>query len=215
VGGERRQRVGKVDGMTKGKLNPQRTNNEMRGYKKKERLFLQKGFTEEICRKIIPIALSGCHPLFFLFCYGQNIPDSGTYLEIGSARGGSLMCIFLASQSVGRTVNLIGIDPDPNINLGYNTRNISNLRFIKKMSDEVKDDIADNSVDLLYIDGEHSYEQVKRDIQNYLPKVKKEGLVIGDDYNLPGVKMAADEAFGKKLEILHKTNFWVIKKKDT
>jgi hypothetical protein len=57
----------------------------------------------------------------------------------------------------------------------------------------------DNYFDWIYIDGNHQYEFVKRDLKMYLPKVKPLGLVAGDDYGVPGwwqdgVTAAVDEA---------------------
>ena len=40
----------------------------------------------------------------------------------------------------------------------------------------------DNYFDWIYMDGNHQYEFVKQDLELYLPKVKSEGLVAGDDY---------------------------------
>lgn len=51
------------------------------------------------------------------------------------------------------------------------------------------------TVDFLYIDGDHSYKEVKNDILNWLPKMKKGGLIGGDDYNWPGVEQAVMEIF--------------------
>jgi tetratricopeptide (TPR) repeat protein len=52
--------------------------------------------------------------------------------------------------------------------------------------------------DMVFIDAGHTYEDVKRDIANWLPKTKF--LICGDDY-MPdiwmGVCQAVDEAFGK------------------
>jgi hypothetical protein len=53
--------------------------------------------------------------------------------------------------------------------------------------------------DWIYIDGDHQYEFVKLDLEMYLPKVKPQGLIAGDDYGAPGwwqdgVSKAVDEA---------------------
>ncbi|KUK77790.1 MAG: hypothetical protein XD93_0081 [candidate division WS6 bacterium 34_10] len=42
-------------------------------------------------------------------------------------------------------------------------------------------DFKDNSVDLLHIDGLHTYEAVKHDFKSWLPKVKKDGIIILHD----------------------------------
>jgi Methyltransferase domain len=56
----------------------------------------------------------------------------------------------------------------------------------------------DNYFDWIYIDGNHQYEFVKQDLEMFLPKVKFNGLVAGDDYGVPGwwqdgVTKAVDE----------------------
>ena len=51
----------------------------------------------------------------------------------------------------------------------------------KKSLDAVKD-FSDLSVDLVYIDGDHTYEGCKADIHAWWPKVKSGGILMGDDY---------------------------------
>lgn len=55
---------------------------------------------------------------------------------------------------------------------------------------------ADNSFDFVYIDASHEYEDVKADIRAWLPKVKKGGIIAGDDYNSPQVSRAVHEVLG-------------------
>jgi hypothetical protein len=48
----------------------------------------------------------------------------------------------------------------------------------------------------LVVDGSHRYEDVKRDIEDYLPKLKPGGIVFFDDYgpyHAPGVRRAVNE----------------------
>ena len=50
--------------------------------------------------------------------------------------------------------------------------------------------------DFVFIDADHSYEAVYRDLGSYYPKVRKGGLCCGHDYGgrrQPGVKMAVDD----------------------
>ena len=61
----------------------------------------------------------------------------------------------------------------------------------------------DNSLDFVYIDGEHSYEAVSDDIACWWPKVKSGGVMAGYDYNEtnPGTKQAVNEfAKGNNLD---------------
>ena len=50
------------------------------------------------------------------------------------------------------------------------------------MSWDVAESFDDDSLDWVYIDADHSYESVRRDLAAYLPKVKAGGLITGDDY---------------------------------
>ena len=54
--------------------------------------------------------------------------------------------------------------------------------FIKKPSETAFLDIPDNSLDFVYIDGNHKYDYVMLDILLWSRKVKKGGMVSGHDY---------------------------------
>lgn len=56
------------------------------------------------------------------------------------------------------------------------------VEFIRKFSDDAYSMFDDNSIDLIFVDGNHSYEYVLSDIRNYTPKVKGGGIICGDDY---------------------------------
>jgi hypothetical protein len=54
----------------------------------------------------------------------------------------------------------------------------------------------ERGIELLFIDGGHDYQSVKRDILNYRPLVAAGGLICGHDYgSFPGVREAVDEVF--------------------
>jgi hypothetical protein len=53
----------------------------------------------------------------------------------------------------------------------------------KGYSFELYKNFKDSYFDLVYIDGCHLYESVKNDITNFLPKVKKGGILSGHDYS--------------------------------
>lgn len=59
----------------------------------------------------------------------------------------------------------------------------SNIIKCKGNSCEKFKDFENEFFDLIYIDGDHSYNGVKQDIENWIPKIKKEGIICGHDYN--------------------------------
>jgi hypothetical protein len=88
-----------------------------------------------------------------------------------------------------------------------------NAKFIRKTSKEASVEFEDESLDMVFIDAIHLYENVLEDINLWLPKVKKGGILSGDDFTdpFPGVKKAVNEYFqGKQLV---ENGIWYITKK--
>jgi hypothetical protein len=54
------------------------------------------------------------------------------------------------------------------------------VKFIRKLSEEAVNDIPDK-IDFLYIDGNHRYTYVLKDLELYFPKVKDNFYIVGDD----------------------------------
>lgn len=82
-----------------------------------------------------------------------------------------------------------------------NTRYFNNITLHSDYSYNIVDKFEDKYFDFIYIDASHKYEDVKRDIELYLPKTKY--VIGGHDYQKewPGVVRAVDEIFGQP----HKT----------
>lgn len=79
------------------------------------------------------------------------------------------------------------------------------VNIIQGYSLDVVNKYNDESIDFCYIDGSHEYDDVKKDILSYLPKIKKGGIIAGHDYNKEdwkGVVRAVDEIFGEKVVIM-------------
>ena len=74
-----------------------------------------------------------------------------------------------------------------------------NLVLLKMDSLEAVKRFANKSVDMVFIDGGHEYEEVKADIEAWLPKTKK--LICGHDYG-GEIKQAAHEIFGTKINTM-------------
>jgi predicted O-methyltransferase YrrM len=64
---------------------------------------------------------------------------------------------------------------------------------IRKPSLEAVTDFKDNSLDFVYLDGDHSRENVVKEIYSWLPKVKVGGLLGGHDFSESGVIGAVTE----------------------
>lgn len=77
------------------------------------------------------------------------------------------------------------------------------IEILRNTSDNVVSQFEKDSLDWVYIDGNHSYDFVKQDLANYFPKIKSGGFITGDDYGVKGwwnngVKKAVDEFVNQK-----------------
>lgn len=133
-------------------------------------------------------------------------------IEIGTQRG---LTLYYLLENVANLRRMIAIDPAPlwdefNENIkNYRDR----IQIIQLTSDRATPIWKPEEFDFVWIDGDHSYEQVKRDIQNYLPFVKKGGFIGGHDFGPTacgcGVIMAVNEIFGNKnIELGEDYTWW-------
>ena len=106
--------------------------------------------------------------------------------EIGTATGGTN---FLISQYPKTVTTMIGIDlfVRNKFMLSRYNRNERELHYIdgcsydSKSIDKVKQILKGRCIDILFIDGDHSYNGVKKDYINYSPFVKDKGLIVFHD----------------------------------
>lgn len=116
-------------------------------------------------------------------------------IEIGTARGGTL---FLFSKIAREDVLIISIDlPGGKYGLGYprikiplyksfvtSEQELHLLRFDSHNLDtlkRVKQILKGKKVDFLFIDGDHTYEGVKKDFELYSPLVHDNGIIAFHD----------------------------------
>jgi len=78
---------------------------------------------------------------------------------------------------------------------------------------EMAKEVADNSLDFVFIDADHGYESVVKDINAWTPKLKPGGLLSGHDISWPGVRKAVDE-LTKSWVDTQVNQVWYCKKED-
>lgn len=100
--------------------------------------------------------------------------------------------------------------------LNLETFNVSHLVDSLVMSSvTASKEFEKETVDVVFIDANHSYEAVRNDLEAWWPKIKKGGIMAGHDYFNPppdGVKQAVDEFFQSlDLSIQIKEGCWYVK----
>jgi predicted O-methyltransferase YrrM len=70
------------------------------------------------------------------------------------------------------------------------------IHILKGLSWEVASAVKDGSLDFAFIDASHDYESVKKDLDAWLPKIRKGGIICGHDLHSEGVVQALKEKFG-------------------
>lgn len=126
-----------------------------------------------------------------------------TYLEIGSFAGGSISLVSSHNYPT-KCYSLDLGNPMPQELVESNVNNFKNInssfKYFKGNSQDINVvELVKNEVgviDLLFIDGDHSYNGVIKDFNNYSKMVKPGGYIVFDDYNdytdSPEVKPAVD-----------------------
>ena len=118
-----------------------------------------------------------------------------TIVEIGTALGGTL---YLLTKIADTNAKLVSIDlPGGLFGGGYERWRIPLIQSFARDSQEIvlmrndsheeetvrklKDTIGGVGIDLLFIDGDHRYEGVRKDFEMYSPLVRKGGIIAFHD----------------------------------
>jgi len=134
-----------------------------------------------------------CNNLNFLSNYFDKINNIRKILEIGSYEGRSV--IFFLKKFSDSTITCVDTwsGSDEHINHDFNnveknfdtnTNFYQNNKILKKIKDSSNNFFENNSenFDLIFVDGDHSSNQVKLDIENSWKILNKGGYLILDDY---------------------------------
>lgn len=157
--------------------------------------------------------------------------DNAIFVEVGTWKGKSIK--YLAEQVKARNKNILiyGVDTfegtkgehDDDIDVKNKTllnaylKNIEPVQeyieTIRGYSEDASRMFEDESLDFVFIDADHHYESVKKDIELWYPKIKVGGIISGHDYAYGGdcgVIPAVDEKFSSINRMC--ATVWYVKK---
>jgi hypothetical protein len=160
----------------------------------------------------------------------QTLPDNSHIVEVGSWKGRSaaFMCVEIANS--GKNIRFDCVDTwkgslveqehqaDPSVVndtlyedfLNYMSPAKGIFTPVRAPSVMASSAYDNNSLDFVFIDAGHTYEDAHADITAWLPKVKSGAILAGHDYfSAPGVKKAVDELLGN---VATDQSSWIYKK---
>lgn len=141
----------------------------------------------------------------------RELPAGGVFVEVGSLYGRSMAYMGQTLRQLGKHIHLHCVDNGTGIDdtapPGWHIATLrANLKAAGVAATVHCGDSVDMamsfplaSVDIVFLDADHSYEAVIADILAWMPRVKPGGLLCGHDYHhphYPGVKRAVTEYSG-------------------
>lgn len=151
----------------------------------------------------------------------KHFESGSKFVEVGSWKGRSVCFLAVEVENSGKKISVDAVDTwlGSEEHLEHEIlkedglykeflKNIEPVRHIvnpiRMTSLEASMLYEDESLDFVFIDASHKYEDVLDDIKAWYPKVKKGGIFAGHDYpSWPGVVQAVDEFFNSIQATLH------------
>jgi predicted O-methyltransferase YrrM len=163
------------------------------------------------------------------------LPSGSTIVEVGCWKGKSSSYLAVEILNSGKDIKLICVDTfdgsaehviknspfyEPLLEQKdglYNEflKNIDPVKdiveIVRSASLDAADKIANDSVDLVFIDAAHDYDSVYQDIKYWLPKVKEGRFLAGHDVAYAPIQKALQEHFGNGYKNMGE-DVWFFKK---
>lgn len=153
-------------------------------------------------------------------------------VEIGSWKGRSTIALAsgACARPIGKAAKVYAIDPHTGTKDGPEVGPVSTItefrsnvaaagldsvvELVQATSHEARARFGARSVDILFMDGSHQYEDVKTDISDWQPTLRDTALVAFNDPSIPGVYRALREMVIKpwspyrRPRLIHNTLFF-------
>jgi len=138
--------------------------------------------------------------------------DGAHFVEVGSWKGHSASFMAVEIANSGKNIRLDVVDImteeappvfrkdrvalflERHEEIKRNLSPVPWVNIIPKSSEAAASMYSDGMLDFVYVDADHHYENVCKDIMAWIPKLKKGGIMAGHDYhNYEGVRRAVNQ----------------------
>lgn len=142
----------------------------------------------------------------------EQAPPNARFVEIGCWKGQSVAYLGVEVHNSGKNIKVDCVDVWTEESCGSqlgvyekfieNTKPVSHIiNVVRQLSVEASKLYEDDSLDFVFIDGDHKYDAVVADIEAWLPKIKAGGIIAGHDYGwCTDVRKAVHHCFGESTE---------------
>ncbi len=146
----------------------------------------------------------------------EKFPTNSHFVEIGTWKGMSAAYMAVEIINSGKQIKFDCVDTwdfvpsqteiSEEMYEGLYETFLKNIEPVKQQINPIKalswdgaNYYTDQSLDFIFIDAAHDYESVKKDINAWFPKLKKDGIIAGHDYTwCEDVQKAVNEYFAGK-----------------
>jgi predicted O-methyltransferase YrrM len=148
----------------------------------------------------------------------NNINNSAIFVELGTYRGKSSICLYDKIIESNKNITLYTIDnfsqslPHDDINTDNKSIFMENIgtRNINLIDSDWIDSLNyfdNDGIDFLFIDINETGDGLLKLINLWLPKIKNNGIISGHDYHWDNIKSVVDKKFpNRKVIIENKIN---------
>ncbi len=133
--------------------------------------------------------------------YSELVPENGAILDIGTSDGRSALSLGLHSKDSVH-VYTVDIEVEEKFYKHVDYLELNHKVFFTRCTSKRLSELWKTPLDMVFVDGSHNYDDVVLDIQNWIPHIKKDGIIAFHDYGNQsfGVTQAIDEFEGKLFE---------------
>jgi len=163
----------------------------------------------------------------------EKAPNDAVFVELGAWKGRSTCCMAVEIINSKKTIDFYTVDSwkyVPSTEQPVSSQDMFDevYREFRKNIMPVKSFVepivsysymaaglfSDASIDFVFIDASHQFEDVSRDIRKWFPKLKKGGIIAGHDFFTsvhPGVKRAVEGFFPEdSIKTIPEQNVWYV-----